>query len=436
PTPATYTWNIDTLVPAVPSITSPASGAPLADSTPTVTGTAEPSSTVTIYVDDNPVGTAPVNGSGNWTFTITPALGDGPHTIAVRATDDAGNESGDSLEVEITIDTVDPTGDVTKRPDSGTPGASPTFDISVEAGSTFTCSIDGGVFVACSSPYTPGTLPAGSHTLVVRFVDPAGNTTDRSSPFSISSIPTPTPTPAPTPAPAPAPAPDVCPVVDGEVGTPAKVTVTGVTVSRKTLLKFNVSSDQFAIVRVTVKNGSKKIGTAARAVSSGKRQVVVKIKKLPAKNARLAVRLSSVSLSGGKGVADAALIVDGAGKIGVGPLNGNAGDPIVSVVECGKESGAAPIKVKVAATGKVKIGANKLNVTASASQFAVSTFTVIQNAKILSRKVFVLIPGKTLTKPVKFLGSAKLVKGKVTIKASTFSVDGVRVTTSKNITVK
>lgn len=62
--------------------------------------------------------------------------------------------------------------------------------------------------------------------------------------------------------------------------------------------------------------------------------------------------------------------------------------------------------------------------TASANEFAVATFQVIQGGKVLSRKVFVLTPGKKLKKPPKLLGGSKLKKGKFTLKASTFSVDG------------
>lgn len=72
--------------------------------------------------------------------------------------------------------------------------------------------------------------------------------------------------------------------------------------------------------------------------------------------------------------------------------------------------------------------------TASANEFAVATFQVIQGGKVLSRKVFVLSPGKKLKKPLKLLGGSKLKKGKFTLKASTFSVDGMRVKITNNLT--
>ncbi|MFY9264152.1 MAG: Ig-like domain-containing protein, partial [Solirubrobacterales bacterium] len=439
PTPVSYGWNVDTIPPAAPAINSPVAGVLLTDSTPPVSGTADAGTTVTVYVDGSPAGTATADGSGNWSLIVTPALVDGARVIYAVAEDAAGNDSPPSASVPVTVDATAPTGTVTAQPAPVPPGASPTFDIATPDGTaTIACSVNGGSFAPCSSPYTPPALPVGTHTLTVRFTDPAGNTTTETVSFVVSAEPASNPAPPPAPAPVPTPAPpaESCPADEGEVGVPAKIQVTGATVSRKTLLKFNVTSDQFAIVRVTVKSGSKKVGSAARAVNSGKRQVVVKIKKLPAKNGKLTARLSSVSLSGGKGVANAAVVSDAAGKWSVGPLSGKIGEPITSVVECGKEAGAPRMKVKLAAVGKVKIGANKMKVTASSNQFAVSTFMVIQNGKVLSRKVFVLMPGKKLVKPLKFLGSSKLVKGKFTLKASTFSVDGVRLKTTKNLAAK
>ena len=49
---------------------------------------------------------------------------------------------------------------------SSDPGAAITW--TGEQGTTFTCSVDGGAFVPCSSPFTPTGLTDGKHTVVIR----------------------------------------------------------------------------------------------------------------------------------------------------------------------------------------------------------------------------------------------------------------------------
>ncbi|GGO78760.1 hypothetical protein GCM10011348_11470 [Marinobacterium nitratireducens] len=78
------------------------------DTTPTLSGTAEANSTVTIFQDGSEIGTATADGSGNWSFTPA-ALADGSYSYTVTATDAAGNESGTSPAFELTIDTTAPT---------------------------------------------------------------------------------------------------------------------------------------------------------------------------------------------------------------------------------------------------------------------------------------------------------------------------------------
>ena len=176
-TPATYNWTIDFTPPAAPVITGPTDGTTTTDATPTITGTAEPGSTVTVYVDGNPVGTTTTDGSGNWTFTPSTPLSEGPHIITADAEDPAGNTSSASNSVALTIDTTAPqtTIDVTPPSESGVDTA--TFEFSAsEVGSTFECSLNGAAFTACTSPLNLTGLPEGSNTLEVRATDPAGNT--------------------------------------------------------------------------------------------------------------------------------------------------------------------------------------------------------------------------------------------------------------------
>ncbi len=80
-------------VPPPPRIVSPVSNSVSNTSTPTYTGTAEPNTTVSIYVDTfgAPVGTTPVDAAGAWSFTQPTALANGNHTVRAVATNAFGS---------------------------------------------------------------------------------------------------------------------------------------------------------------------------------------------------------------------------------------------------------------------------------------------------------------------------------------------------------
>ena len=78
------------------------------DATPTLTGTAEAGSTVTLYAGITPLGSATATG-GNWSITAGPALSEGSYTLTAIAVDAAGNESAVSSGLSVTIDTTAPT---------------------------------------------------------------------------------------------------------------------------------------------------------------------------------------------------------------------------------------------------------------------------------------------------------------------------------------
>ncbi|MBJ7459202.1 MAG: hypothetical protein JHD02_08450, partial [Thermoleophilaceae bacterium] len=192
-----YTWTLDTVAPAAPVITTPAASVTTTDNTPAISGTAEPNSSVEVFVDGNSIGTVTANGSGNWTIT-SPQLTDGSHSATARATDVAGNLGPTSGARAFTVDTTPPGGSVAEQPGSGGGGTNPTFDISTSDGTaTIACALDGGASAPCSSPFTPaGTLAPGTHTLVVTFTDPVGNVTTRTITFVIAAAAVPSPPPA------------------------------------------------------------------------------------------------------------------------------------------------------------------------------------------------------------------------------------------------
>ncbi len=108
-TPAAHSWQVDLTAPAAPVISSPANGATLENNTPTLSGTAQPGSTVTLTVDGSVAGTTPVDAAGTWSFTPASALADGPHTVTATASD-VGGTSAASAPVSFTVATAPPAG--------------------------------------------------------------------------------------------------------------------------------------------------------------------------------------------------------------------------------------------------------------------------------------------------------------------------------------
>ncbi len=82
------------------------------DTTPTLTGTADPGSVITIYLDGAlvPLTEIVADTDGNWSYTPLLPLAEGPHTFAVTATNTGtGATSGQSPIATVTVDLTDPT---------------------------------------------------------------------------------------------------------------------------------------------------------------------------------------------------------------------------------------------------------------------------------------------------------------------------------------
>ncbi|WP_058959341.1 Ig-like domain-containing protein, partial [Type-E symbiont of Plautia stali] len=211
---AIITINIDTVAPeavgdlqlsgdAGGTVVPFAAGGATNDTTPTLSGTAEPGSTITVLDGTTVLGTAVVDTNGNWRFT-TPALTEGSHSLTTTVTDLAGNTGPASAPVAFTVDTTAPAtlagftvadnvGDVQDNLTTGdtTDDNTPTLSGQAEAGAIISI-YDGDVLLGNATANLAGgwsfTTPAlsnGPHSLTVTATDAAGNISERSEPFDV-----------------------------------------------------------------------------------------------------------------------------------------------------------------------------------------------------------------------------------------------------------
>ncbi|MCJ2013601.1 Ig-like domain-containing protein [Methylobacterium sp. J-076] len=173
--------TIDTLAPNVPTLA--VQNGPINTTTPTLTGTAEAGTTVTVYDNGAAIGTAVVGINGTFTLTPTTGLMEGANSLTATATDTAGNVSAASAGVNLTVDTVAPgTPSLTGLP-VATNDTTPVISGTAEAGTTVTIFDNGAVIGTAvagagnSFSVTPTTaLREGANTLTVTATDAAGNT--------------------------------------------------------------------------------------------------------------------------------------------------------------------------------------------------------------------------------------------------------------------
>ncbi len=164
-----YRCRVPDLTPPQTTIDSGPDG-PVADATPTFAfSSSEPDSTFECRVDA--AAFAPCASP-----LTTAALADGPHTLEVRATDDASNTDPSPASRAFTVDRTPPdtTLDDGPPPLGNDPAPALTFS-SPEAGATFECRVDAGAWAACASPYGTPPLADGEHTVLVRALDALGN---------------------------------------------------------------------------------------------------------------------------------------------------------------------------------------------------------------------------------------------------------------------
>ncbi len=177
-TPATSSYTLDTGGPAVAITSEPA---PISnDTTPTVVFTVEASATVIeCQVDAGAFAAC----TSPFTTTVT----DGPHTIAIRASDASGNMGGDST--TFTVDTLAPSVTITTQPSSPTNDNTATIVFTTSGNPTSTtCAIDGGPPMACTGMFVTPALSEGPHTIVVTVTDGAGNTSSATATFTVDTL--------------------------------------------------------------------------------------------------------------------------------------------------------------------------------------------------------------------------------------------------------
>ncbi|WP_440599707.1 BapA/Bap/LapF family large adhesin [Acinetobacter soli] len=196
-TPTTAPNATDDVAPVIGPITA---GSSTNDNTPTLTGTGTAGDIITVYDGATKLGTATVGSDGKWSFTPSPALADGSHSISYTATDKAGNESGKSPAIDFTVDTIPPLanavtvldlyddvgaiqGTISNSPDSLTDDTRPAYSGTADASVAIVKVYDNGAYLGSATvgadgkwSFTPSTpIGAGPHSFTASGVDAAGN---------------------------------------------------------------------------------------------------------------------------------------------------------------------------------------------------------------------------------------------------------------------
>ena len=160
----TNTFTVDTLPPPAPIVQTPANGSSTNDATPTMTGTAEANSTVTVYVDGSSAGSTTADTGGSWSFTPGSALTETSHTVKATATDAAGNTSVSSNTNTFTIDTTAPTVTINQAVSQADPTSSSPISLTVIFSEPVTGFATGDATLSGSAGATTGTITGGPTT--------------------------------------------------------------------------------------------------------------------------------------------------------------------------------------------------------------------------------------------------------------------------------
>ncbi|NKI70677.1 hemagglutinin, partial [Collimonas pratensis] len=213
---APFNFNLDTHIPLAPviegaddnvgAITGPiVNNGSTDDSTPTLHGTAEPHSIVTIYDGTLALGSVQAGADGSWIFTPTTPLTDGPHDFTATATDAAGKTGPASNDWAVNIDTglpLAPTiGEIDDNtephtgpiPDGGVTNDNQPVLVGTGTPGDVVTIIDNGTPIGSAQVGDDGSwtfrptnpLPDGDHDFTVIETNPVGSVSDPSPPHSI-----------------------------------------------------------------------------------------------------------------------------------------------------------------------------------------------------------------------------------------------------------
>ena len=168
------------------------------DTKPTISGTTEAGTTVTIKDGNTVLGTVTADSNGDYTFTPSSELSEGAHSVTATATDAAGNSVSsttthftvdtsavDSVSMTITDDVAPITGEIVNH--GVTDDTTPTFSGTTEPGATVTIK-DGATVLGTVTAdnngnytFTPTTeLGEGAHSVTATATDVAGNSVSSS----------------------------------------------------------------------------------------------------------------------------------------------------------------------------------------------------------------------------------------------------------------
>lgn len=235
-------FTIDSIPPDPPEITAPTDAELVTTTTPTITGTAEADSTVTVSEGGTTVCTATADSAGAWTCTPSAALTEGAHSITATATDPTGNTSDPSSAVSFTVDSIAPDPPVITDPVDGSilTTTTPTIVGTAEPDSTVTVTADfpatpllsQRTATVCTAvadaagdwsctPTDP--LPQGEATFTATATDAEGNTSDPSAAVTVTIDSIPPDAPAVT---SPTITNDTTPTLTGEGEPGTTLTIT------------------------------------------------------------------------------------------------------------------------------------------------------------------------------------------------------------------